>query len=139
MELNDPTLYDAWAGVLSWLYDDNRFGEAWTTGRVRLFTQMAKALMGKANWTISKIYDKKYTPPGTAAVWMRKDGGKELIHHIHNGIAHGKSRTTKQSDGLWIFLRDFDEKENPIAQIRIPMEYITRLHRIYGQIERGEI
>ena len=134
-ELTDPRLFDAWAGVLGWLYDETRFGEGWTSGRLSWFTKRAKALAGEENWATGKIFED--SSPGKAAVWMRAGGGKDLIRHIRNGIAHGEYTVTKREDGLWIFIRDYDGDKKPAAQIRLPLEYIIRLHKVYKDMERG--
>jgi hypothetical protein len=123
---------------LSWLFDGARFGEGWTPAKLRVFTKLAKALVGEGNWVSGKENVPEAVFPGRALVWMPRGGGKELVRHIRDGIAHGETKITKRGGELWILIRGAGRDSKPSAVIHIPASLIVRLHRAYLEMERGE-
>lgn len=140
-------LFDNWVGVLDWILDDNRFSETlgWTVGKKRTFTNRSRKLFSKGNLVTGANKNLQWDSLDYKSpfVQMMTDGseGQSLIRHIRNGIAHGNVEVTKRESTLWICIWDYkynqDKSRTPTAFISFPMDYITKLHSLYSEVERG--
>ena len=140
--LVDEGLYNEWALLLDWLFDDYRFSN-WSSGYVGSLTKKIKRLpyLGKESY----IYDiaKNIQFPDNMnhiCIMMTKGDSesKDLIRHIRNGIAHGKSKVYKKDQELYIEICDYTTKGMQSAYIFIPLEYIGQIHKLYLDVKKAK-
>ena len=146
-------LIDTWAETLDWMFDDNKFPKSrrWNIGHVGSFTKKVKRLDNIKKDCIvcgndaSKIYGKinksKIKARDIFIVMNDNDCfGRNLIRHIRNGIAHGRTKIYKIKNIQYIEIMDFKDNsgdlEKQTAYINIPLSYITKIHDIYINIEK---
>ncbi|MBQ2898409.1 MAG: hypothetical protein IJE28_01525 [Oscillospiraceae bacterium] len=146
-----------WGNVLDWIFDDSKFSDEhnWNSGYVGQFTKKVKTLKGlsEENFLYQKIQPKDFPNQkdkkakkqnGNPPVVMMQNGNsaaRDLVRHIRNGIAHGRTKTYKVADKICIEITDFSDKtlkpEKQTAYIRIPISYITEMYKIYDEIEKS--
>ena len=61
---------------------------------------------------------------------------KDWVRHIRNGIAHGKTRMIKESDELWIEIKDYNKSGDQTAYMYFPISYVCKTFEIYKEIDK---
>lgn len=118
--LVNESLIEDWANILDWLFDDERFSSerGWTRGYVGNFTKKVKKLskIGKKNYSYEAVKNLSFPNSKSKTIQTihsKGDGeGKDLVRHIRNGIAHGKTEITKSKGILHIKILDYNKKKN---------------------------
>lgn len=137
-------VFEKWASLLDWLFDDDRFSSdrGWSSGYVGAFIKKVKRL---PNWGDSsyaydfaqKINFEKYKADGLTIVHARGDAeSRDLVRHIRNGIAHGKTRLSKPNGELFIEILDYGKKKEQTAYMFMPLSCLFSIYEIYLQIEK---
>lgn len=151
-KLVDIQLIEKWAYTLDWLFDDNKFSKVigWNTGHVSAFTKAIKRL---PHFSINNYYyvkrdtiifpksgDRFHTP----TFYMKKGDseGKDLVRHIRNGIAHGRTNFYTVKSELYIEICDFGKEGNgyvnkQTAFLAMPMSYIQDICKLYMDREKA--
>ena len=142
--LVDEGLYKDWASLLDWLFDDNRF-QNWSSGYVGALTKKIKQLPQIGNDTYFYDCAKKLVFPiertaHNVLIMMTKGDGeaKDLIRHIRNGIAHGKTDVFKQNNELYIEIVDYSKSGNQSAYLCMPIGYINKIHKLYQDVKKSK-
>ena len=125
-DLLSEGLIENWAGLLDWLFDDERFSSqrGWTSGYVGAFTKKVKRIskIGKGNYSYDSIKNLSFPNTKSSSIKMihaKGDGeARDLVRHIRNGIAHGKTKISKPSINI------FDDPIDP-TKMRKPRTPIT--------------
>ena len=144
--INYNNLYNEWASILDWLFDDGKFSDKsiWTKGKVASLTKKVKRFE-KFSVGETYIYDsiKNLNFPDERSddilvISSKGDSeSKELIRHIRNGIAHGKAELFCNKGELYVEIKDYKDssKKQQTAYICFPMSYIGRILKIYNEIQ----
>lgn len=149
--LVEKELIEDWGKILDWLLDDDRFAKerGWEKGQVTKFTKRVKLLPGlrKENYICGALKDIHFPQKGhchapTILMGTADSKGKEIIRHIRNGIAHGRTRVLKEEGELYIEIEDFgkadkDGGKRQTAYLYIPMSYLPEMYKIYAEIEKA--
>lgn len=146
-------LIQDWASTLDWLFDDNRFDSAkgWTPNRIGSFTKKAKRLPEVSADRYTYEYAKLITFPAeghnidkpTFYFTKGTSEGRDLIRHIRNGIAHGKTRCYKNANKeMYIEICDFGKEGTKMANhqsafFALPISMIPELHKLYSNIQNS--
>lgn len=137
-------LYNDWASLLDWLFDDNRF-QNWSSGYVGSLTKKIKRLplIGDKTYFYGSAKNINFPTNRTTKdllIMMTKGDGeaKDLIRHIRNGIAHGKAALFKQNSRLYIEIVDFSKNGNQSAYLCIPIDYINKIHKLYQDVKKSK-
>lgn len=156
-----------WAETLDWIFDEDKFSEekGWkdsksgkntSNNKNSRYTNKIKKLdyisLNKNYFTCLQKDLKNKLPKTEEEIYLvfTKNGAicQNLIRHIRNGIAHGKTRIYTNSTkkyknvgNLFIEIKDFGKKdketgETQTAYINIPLEYIVKLHNLYIETEK---
>lgn len=144
-------LIQDWASTLDWLFDDNRFDSAkgWTSNRIGSFTKRVKRLPKVSTNRYTYEYAKYITFPAegqnvdetTFYFTKSTSEGRDLIRHIRNGIAHGKTRCYKNvNKELYIEILDFGKEGTKMANhqtayFALPISMIPELHKVHSDIQ----
>ena len=148
-QLISQALISEWANTLDWLLDDARFSaeNGWEQGKVGNFTKKVKKLPGfPKNFAVGTSKELKLKSIKT--VWKAVNGpvvkiirgdseGKDLIRHIRNGIAHGRTEMHPVGSEVYIEIFDYNSKKQRTAYVLLPLSYIPKLYQIYHEIEKG--
>ena len=149
-ELVESNLFKDWANTLDWLFDDeSRFSEqkGWSRGYVGAFIKRIKKM---PNWCKDENYHygqislelfeklKNSSCTDTPKIYMSKSNGegRDLIRHIRNGIAHGKTYPYKHNGVLCVKIFDYNKNKVPTAYISFPIHYIIEIHKNYLEQEK---
>lgn len=142
VDLVSANLLNDWASLLDWFFDDNKFHQ-WSSSKVGKLTKKIKRLpgLGKTTYTYDcakRLSFPKYPSHHTIKVQLgRKDSeAKDWIRHLRNGIAHGKTRTIKRNNELWIEIEDYSKSGNQTAYLFMPIDYMVRIYRFYAEVNR---
>lgn len=146
-ELVSANLIKDWAGTLDWLFDDNRFDKdkGWNRGKVGAFTKKVKKQLGcgKNNYEYKLAKDVNFPKRSRrkkTVVHCRGDSeGRDLVRHIRNGIAHGKTEVRRNNDDLYIEIYDYNRSNQQTAYIFIPVNDILVIHQCYAEIEQSMV
>ena len=149
--LVSQNLIQDWAKTLDWLFDDNRFdlAKGWTSNRIGSFTKKVKHLPEVSTNRYTYGYAKFITFPAegqnvdepTFYFTKSTSEGKDLIRHIRNGIAHGKTRCYKTANKeLYIEICDFGKERTKTANrqtafFALPISMIPELYKLYSDIQ----
>ena len=143
-KLADIGVYAEWAPLLDWLFDDNKF-DNWSSGYVGSLSKKIKRLefFGDNNYvydTYKSInYPNEKDKKSIKVIMTRGDGeAKDIIRHIRNGIAHGKSTIYKTKGTTFIEILDYNMKKQQTAYIYIPLEYISRIFTLFNDVEKSK-
>lgn len=144
--LVSESLIIKWAEMLDWLFDDERFSDkkGWTSGYIGSFTKKVKKLpgIGKNNYSYEAIKNLSFPSSkfkNIQIVHSKGEGeGKDLIRHIRNGIAHGKTEIKKEKDILYIEILDYNKKGEQTAFICIPLNHILEIYNVYREVEKSK-
>ena len=142
--LNKQAALNEWALLLDWLFNDNKF-DHWSSGYVGSLSKKIKRLdnLGKSNYVYDTYKNLSYPNIGfnkTVKIVMTKSNGeaKDLIRHIRNGIAHGNTNVYKTKGKLFIEITDYNKRKQQTAYIYIPIEYVTRIHTLFKEVEKSK-
>ena len=58
----------------------------------------------------------------------------DILRHIRNGIAHGRTKLKKEKGTICIYILDFNKEKKMSAQIHIPLNYIEKFRKLYKKI-----
>lgn len=138
-KLYTSNLYDDWADILDWLFDDKKF-EGWGKGAKRKLTHKVKKLL-----QLEKIlYEKKTLEHMQTLSINRKkvyvynfsSGESEsvsIIRHIRNSIAHSHINISTK----YITLQDFKTTGEKTSDMRIPVDFIEKVYNEYKIIKKS--
>lgn len=142
--LVDENLYKDWAILLDWLFDDDKF-QNWSAGYVGSLTKKIKRLplIGKDTYCYESAknikFPKNVRNPKFLVLMTKGDGeAKDLIRHIRNGIAHGKTNILKINNELYIEIIDYTKKGTQSAYICIPISYITQIQKLFLEVKKSK-
>ena len=114
--LRDEKQLNDWANLFDWLFDDDRFDErcGWTGGYIGAFTKKTKKLFENfgVNYNYARCKELTFcrTSNHTIAFFSAGESeGRDLVRHIRNGIAHGRTVMQKINDELYIEIKDFKD------------------------------
>lgn len=135
-----------WAEILDWLFDDERFseGRGWTRGFIGSFTKKIKRLpnLGENNYFYNAAKDLHFpeSAPTTLTIMHTKGDSesRDLIRHIRNGIAHGKTTLSKPNGELHIEIVDYGKTKEQTAYMFMPVRYIFLIYEAYKQVEKSK-
>lgn len=146
-QLDENNLIKEWVDVLDWILNDHRFSpdKGWSSGYVGQFTKKVKKFDGFGESGFMSKPQKELVFPNesvgfTPLVLMQKDQseGKELIRHIRNGIAHGRTSIKKKSE-LYIEICDYrSDGITQSAYINMPLRYVVDMQKLYNDIEKAQ-
>ena len=143
-QLVDEGLYQDWASLLDWLFDDDRF-QNWSSGYIGALTKKIKRLPQIGDDTY--FYDcaknlefpSERTKHNVLIMMTRGESeSKDLVRHIRNGIAHGKTATFKRENELYIEIVDYSKNGNQSAYLCIPISYISKVHKLYQEVKKSK-
>ena len=144
-KLVDEGLYKDWPSILDWLFDDNRFQD-WSSGYVGALTKKIKRLphIGKDtyyyDYAKNLVFPTKSTIHNVMIMMVKGDGeARDLIRHIRNGIAHGKTNVLKKNNELYIEIFDYSKDNKQSAYLFIPINYINQIHSLYQQVKKSKV
>lgn len=140
-------LYDDWIKVIDWLLQDDKF-DGWTSAKLKEFTLYIKDLnvikngkyvYGKSQEVNPSDYDRTKNRTKKSIIIMVKGQGeiKDLIRHIRNGIAHGRSKLCTRNGVRCLEIIDYgkfgyrDERGGQTAYLLIPVELVQQLYQYY--------
>lgn len=133
---------NSWAPLLDWLFDDGKFN-CWSPYLLGRYIKRLKELVGlgennyKYGTSRNLSFPKRLTKRKIKIVSGRHDGeAKDWVRHIRNGIAHGNTRLIKESDELWIEIKDYNKSGTQTAYMFFPTNYIFRTFDIYKVIDK---
>lgn len=150
-KLVDDKLIEKWADTLDWLFDDNKFSKdaGWNGGYVATFTKTVKHLpyFSEKNYHYGKSKDITFPQIGekfcipTFYIHKGECEGRDLVRHIRNGIAHGRTTFYKVKSELYIQICDFGKEGNKstsgqTAFLAMPMSYIPAIYKLYVDREK---
>ena len=140
-------LIDDYAELLDWFFDDNKFSEerGWNKRNTNKFTRKVGNLLKENNIECKHASIKNLKFPETSGnkayiIIGKKEGlCKDIVRHIRNGIAHGKTKFKKVKKQLYIEISDCHKLgKNKTAYMFIPMEIIIKIQKIYKEILNSE-
>lgn len=145
-DLLSEGLIENWAGLLDWLFDDERFSSqrGWTSGYVGAFTKKVKRIskIGKGNYSYDSIKNLSFPNTKSSSIKMihaKGDGeARDLVRHIRNGIAHGKTKISKPNSILHIEILDYNKQSEQTAYIYVPISCIFDIYNIYLEVEKSK-
>ena len=142
--LVEENLIVQWAGILDWLFDEQRFSEekGWSSGYVGAFAKKVKKLPYFGEKTYQYTAQKNLTIPKPKEAraficFIHANGNgeaKDIVRHIRNGIAHGKAQLYRNGGMLYIEICDYSAAQKQTAYINMPLHYIHEIHAIYQNI-----
>lgn len=142
--LVEEGLYKDWASLLDWLFDDNRF-QNWSSGYVGALTKKIKRLPYIGNDTYfydsakNLVFSKERTARNVLIMMTKGDGeAKDLIRHIRNSIAHGKTNVFKQNSELYVEIVDCLKNGNQSAYMYMPINYINKIYKLYQDVKKSK-
>ena len=137
-------VYNEWYEILDWLFDD-KF-KNWTKGQIGCFTKQVKKLpkIGKKTYQAGSVknlvFPKTMDEHKLLKIIISKTGseGRDIVRHIRNGIAHGRTRIYKPNGILHIEITDYkdESRKKQTAYIYMPLNYINEILKIYKSIEK---
>ena len=151
-KLVDNQLIEIWADTLDWLFDDNKFSKdvGWNGGHASAFTKAIKHLphFSIKNYHYGKQNVKRFPQAGNrfripTFYMLKGEGeGKDLVRHVSNGIAHGRTNFYMVKNELYIEICDFGKEGNNFANkqtafFAMPMSYIPAICKLYVDREKA--
>lgn len=137
---NEGLLKD-WAPLLDWLFDENRF-QNWSPGYIGSLTKKIKRLPRIGNDTYfydqAKNLDFPNEHPKHILIMMTKGDSeaRDLIRHIRNGVAHGRTNLIHQKDGWYIEIIDYSKPQSQSAYLYMPIDYINQIYGFYQDVKK---
>lgn len=135
-------LIDSWASLLDWFFDDEKF-DGWTPYMLRRYIKRLKKLpgIGENSYTYGAVkklsFPKRLTSMKIKVLSGQNSGeAKDWVRHIRNGIAHGKTRLIKESDELWIEIKDYNKSGDQTAYMYFPISYIFRTFETHKELDK---
>ena len=151
--LQENQLFHEWYNVLDWIFDDEKFSQerGWNKVKSTRLTKKISKLdrLRKENYihcavkniVIPDSYYDKNSADVVFIIGKSESKCKDLIRHIRNGIAHGKTRCKNVSGVPYIEICDFHKDKGQMKQtayIYMPINYIVLIHRFYDEIKCRE-
>ncbi len=144
--LVEEGLFNSWAKLLDWLFDDKRFSvdRGWTSGYVGTFIKKVKRIpnLGEKEYIYDSIKNINFSScksQGLMIAHTKGDGeSRDFVRHIRNGIAHGKTRLLKPNGVLYIEILDYNKSGEQTAYMFMPIDYIAKIYDIYKQVEKSK-
>lgn len=139
-------LFDEWAGILDWLFDEERFSTefGWSSGYIGQFAKKVKRLpyLSEKNYFYDSAKKLDFPKAGSNRdIKMLLSKGdaeaRDIVRHIRNGIAHGKTAVLKLEGTLYIEILDYSIDKKQSAYIFFPMTYMSEIHKIYCDIQKS--
>lgn len=138
-KLAKENLLNDYAETIDWLFDDNRFSaqKGWTSGYVGAFIKYVKKMpnLGKDNYQYGSINSLKFpTIKNKDLITIHSKGvseSRDLVRHIRNGIAHGKTTLYKPKGELSIEILDYNKHGEQTAYIFMPLKHLMFFYNTY--------
>lgn len=148
-------LFDNYAAVLDWLFDDDKFDSSrgWNGGYISSYTKKWKKQLGFCdennimeiknprlffnNKTKKRLYSQRICMNSTNSI------SKDLVRHIRNGIAHGNAEIKNiSSRGVVLtvidYKKDGDIIEDQTAFICIKLDDLHLIKDIYDEVNKSK-
>ena len=137
-----------WAEILDWLFDEEKFSSDrnWSSGQIGIFCQKVKELpyLKEEPYykydSIKNIQEAINEDKNHQIRFIHSKSNSEvrgIVRHLRNGIAHGRTKVERYNNELYIEIKDFNNQNKQTAYIYIPINYISQIHKIYSEIEKG--
>lgn len=153
--LVSENLISDWADTLDWLLDEDRFSErsGWDSNLIGRFMNTLKKELGVSedNYQVGALKNLVFPKPITknqqphVVVMMGKGNskGRDIVRHLRNGIAHGRTNCFRRNGVLWIEISDYgndssNSKFQQSAYILLPAEKFLKIHKIYLEVEKSK-
>lgn len=108
------------------------------------FTKKVKRLsqIGNNNYSYEAIKNLSFPSSKSKTIQIihsKGEGeGRDLVRHIRNGIAHGKTEITKPKGILHIKILDYNKNGEQTAFIYIPLNHILEIYNAYQEVEKSK-
>ena len=139
--------YNDWIKVIDWLLQDDKF-VGWTSAELKEFTLYIKDLniikngkyeYGKRQEVNPSDYDRTKNRTKKSIVVMVKGQGetKDLVRHIRNGIAHGRSKICTRNGVRCLEIIDYGrfgfkgERGGQTAYLLLPVDFVKQVYQYY--------
>lgn len=133
-----------WAEILDWLFDEEKFSSDrnWSSGHIGNFCKKVKKLeyLKYRYGSIKNIQEFITENKNHQIQFIHSEcntQGRDIVRHLRNGIAHGRTKVERYNNELYIEIKDFNNQNKQTAYIYIPINYISQIHKIYSEIEKG--
>lgn len=139
-------LLNSWAEMLDWLFDDNKFSveNGWTSGYVGAFIKKVKHIhnFNDDNYQYDSIKNLKFpnaVKKGSIIIHSNGKGeSRDLVRHIRNGIAHGKTKISKPKGELHIEIYDYNKEKQQTAYIFISLAQLQSIYKAYTEVKKSK-
>lgn len=139
-------LLNSWAEMLDWLFDDNRFSaeDGWTIGYVGAFIKKVKRMHNfkSNNYQYGAIKNLKFPSTDKREPIIIHSKGKgesrDLIRHIRNGIAHGRTKISRLKGELYIEIFDYNKDGQRTAYIFISLGQLQLIYKAYTAVKKSK-
>ena len=141
--LVDNNLINEWADTLDWIFDEEKFSETygWNKNYIRVFTKRVKTLKPFVKFTYdyikNLIYPSEKDFSQQIVISKRDSQGRDIVRHIRNGIAHGKTYCFNSRKELYIKIFDYNSSGTQTAFICFPIHTIIDIYKIYEEINKS--
>lgn len=143
VRLVNEGLYEEWASLLDWLFDETRF-KGWGPGYIGALTKKIKKLprIGEKTYfygCAKNMHFPEIVKEKSLMIMMTKHDceAKDLIRHIRNGIAHGNTQIHRIEGELYIEIIDCSKNGKQTAYICIPINYINQVYKLYQEVKKS--
>ena len=144
-QLQEHELVTEWVDLLDWLLDDRRFdkNDGWESDIKKRFTRRIKKqpnVSDGKNFIVKANKDLTWNKrPSNLFIQFQSGGsiGEDLIKHIRNGIAHGRTNIKPKDGSPWIEIKDYNSQKQQTAYLFIPINFIKELYKVYKEIENS--
>ena len=144
-ELVNEGLFNEWASLLDWFFDEKKF-DGWSRNQVSMLTKKIKKIPGLGketyqNDSLKNLSFKKFSSNNHLTIVFGPKGNesKSLIRHLRNGIAHGHAKIKKNKGIPWIELEDFNSNDQQTAYIYMPIDYIVQIHKLFVEVSKQNV
>ena len=143
-ELVNEGLFNEWASLLDWFFDEKKF-DGWSPAQVgRLTKKIKKQLgIGKGNYRNDSFKNLSFSKRNSNSITIifgpKGSEARNLIKHLRNGIAHGHSKIKKNKGIPWIELEDYNTNGQQTAYIYMPIDYIAQIHKLYVEVSKQNV
>lgn len=148
--LVENSMIERWSDILDWIFDDEKFSDSkgWTKTKKARFAKRTNKLekLKKENYIHSSAkklvlpesyYDK--TKEDIIIIISGSRKSEDLVRHIRNGIAHGRTRCKRVNGEPYIEIYDYNAGNKPTAYIYMPLDYIQQIYKMYVSVQNSKV
>ena len=147
-KISKAALFDDYAKVFDWLFDDSRFSSSsWTAVKKSEFTNKVKESIAFGTDSFEAKGEKNSYPEFSnprsrkkrpfAVFTVKGSKGESFVRHVRNGFAHGNVEWYKADKSVFIQIKDFYNKKQS-AFIAIPLDGLLAMYEAYRSIEESK-